>query len=275
MLVAIKIDLFTLRAVRETLPAVLDKLREYEVKASFFPALGPDPESGQGMFGRLLGNRRTIGEQAEGELKAILKPGHEIGAVPWDVAAWRRSVLQRDAAWTRDQIACGVQAYRRLFDHAPQLFAAPDFLVNADVSGIEGDMGFDFALDSRGLYPYRPMNPDGPARCPQAPVTLPRIEDVLASGESLDEAHQFIFMESQKPLEQGHLFSLTADNPAHLPVLEKLLVMWKGSQRESTTVSHMLSGLNADKLPLHRPGMVRRSGGGAYQAVQGEPIHGG
>jgi undecaprenyl phosphate-alpha-L-ara4FN deformylase len=272
MLVALKIDLFSLRAAGELLPLLLDMLREYEVQASFFPALGPDPDAGPGPLRRWMGGSPVIAERMAGQLAAILEQGHEVGAVPWDVGAWRRLVLERDAAWTRQQLDAGARAYRKLFGAAPRLFCAPDFLLNADVSGIEAELGFDFALDSRGLHPYRPLNPDGPGRCPQVPVTLPRIEDLLAAGEPLANVHQVLFMESQKPLEQGHVFNFTAADPAHLPVLEKLLVMWKGSQRDLNTVGHLVSDLDLDVLPAHQCGMMRRGGDGPFQAVQGQRV---
>jgi len=272
LLVAIKIDLFTLRSVNELLPSLLDLLQEYEVKASFFPALGPDPETAPRLFQRLLGTMPAIAEQATNQLQAIVKRGHEVGAVPWDVAAWRRLVLERDADWTREQVGKGTEGFRKLFADKPRYFAAPGFLVNADTSAIEGELGFEYALDTRGLFPYRSMNPDGSGRCPQVPVTLPRIEDLLATGESPEDVHQVLFMESQKPLEQGHVFNFTADYGGHLPVLEKLLVMWKGSQREPSGIGRMLDGLDTDSLPCHRSGLVQLGEDGPFQAVQGQRV---
>lgn len=272
MLVALKIDLPSLAAIREALPPLLELLEAYGLKASFFPALGPDPAAGDGLLDRLMRGRPVIAGQAAEVLRDLPERGHEVGAVPWDVAAWRARVLERDAAWTREQMLGGLRAWERLYGQSPRAMAAPGFLINADTPVIESALALDYAVDTRGLVPYLPMGPQGPGTCPQIPVTLPRIEDMMATGEALDDLHQSLFMESQKPLLPGHVFSYTTGDPDHLGVLEKLIVMWMGSQRELVTLGALFDKVDRDALPYHHVGLVRRDEGVAYQAVQGERV---
>ena len=270
MLIGLKIDCFSLRAALDTVPALLRLLDDYQLKATFFCALGPDPRAAHGLLPRLR-QAGSIGEEAGGVLARIPEQGHELGAVPYDLDQWRRHVLERDAAWSLEQLQAGVRAFAALFGGRARAVAAPDFLINADVPRLEEQLGFDYAVDTRGLTPYLPMTQAGPSRCPQLPVTLPRIEEVLARGVSLDDAHQFLFMECQKPVLPGHLFNFTAGNSAYLPILEKLLVMWMGSQRKPGPVRALLEQVDRDDLRLHYAGLLQGPGGRILFGVQGEP----
>jgi hypothetical protein len=102
-------------------------------------------------------------------------------------------------------------------------------------------------------------------------VTLPRIEDALDQGEPLNDVHQYLFMETQRPILPGHLFSFTAAEPSHLPVLERLLVMWMGSQREPGTVRRLLEQVDRGALPFHEV-LLRQEDGHRAFAVQGAPV---
>jgi len=115
----------------------------------------------------------------------------------------------------------------------------------------------------------------GPSRCPQIPVTLPRIEEAVAAGQSLDDVHQYLFMESQKPLRPGHLFNFTLGDAAHLQVLEKLIVMWMGSDRELVTMRHLFERLKREDIPTHQAGLIKLSDQGPVYAAQGERVEGG
>jgi undecaprenyl phosphate-alpha-L-ara4FN deformylase len=275
MPVGLKIDIFTREGLQETLPALLDVLSEYKLEATFFPALGPDPARNSGLVGRLLDKAPDLDIETEYAFLSIQEQGHELGAVAYDVAQWRRHILERDAAWTREQLRAGVRAFEELFDERPHAVAVPDFLINADTPLLEAELGFDYACDTRGLSPYFPVSVAGPSRCPQIPVTLPRIEEAVAAGESLEDVHQYLFMESQKPLQPGHLFNFTLGDTAHLGVLEKLIVMWMGSQRELVPVRHLLEQVKREDIPLHQAGLIKLGDQGPVYAAQGEPVKAG
>ena len=274
MSMGLKIDLFTRKGLQETLPALLELLNECQLKATFFPALGPDPARTAGLFGELLGQERDLDIESKYALLSIQEQGHELGATAYDVDQWRRHILQRDAAWTREQLQAGVLAFEELFDERPRAVAVPDFLMNADTPLLEAEFGFDYGCDTRGLSPYFPVSAAGSSCCPQIPVTLPRIEEAVAAGEPLDEVHQYLFMESQKLLRPGHLFNFTLDDAAHLRVLENLIVMWMGSERELVPVRQLLEQVEREDIPLHQAGLIKLGDSGPVYAAQGERVAG-
>ena len=60
MLVGLKIDIFTRAGLAENLPALLSLLNRHHIKASFFPALGPDAAPATGLLGRWLGRTSEL-----------------------------------------------------------------------------------------------------------------------------------------------------------------------------------------------------------------------
>jgi len=153
MLVGLKIDIFTRVGLQQSLPALLDLLNEYKLKATFFPALGPDPSHTDGLVDKLAGIALDLDIETKYAFLSIQEQEHELGAVAYDVDQWRRHILKRDAAWTREQLWAGVRAFEELFDERPRAIALPDFLINADTPLLEAELGFDYACDTRGLNP--------------------------------------------------------------------------------------------------------------------------
>ncbi len=274
MLVGLKIDIFIREGLQENLPNLLDLLNEYKIEATFFPALGPDPASTTGFIGKLLGITTDLEIETKYAFLSIQEQGHELGAVAYDVDQWRRHVLERGADWTREQLRAGARAFEELFDERPRAMAVPDFLINADTPLVEADLGFEYACDTRGLCVFFPVSAAGASRCPQIPVTLPRIEEAVTTGHSLDDMHQYLFMESQKLLQSGHLFNFTLGNPAHLGVLEKLIVMWMGSGRELVPVRQLLEQVKREEIPSHQAGLIKFGDQGPVYAAQGERVAG-
>jgi len=272
MLIGLKIDIFTREGLQENLPDLLKLLDEYKLQATFFPALGPDPGRDEGLFRSLFGKAPDLDIETKYAFLNIMERGHELGAVPYDVAKWREQVLERDAAWTRKQLQSGVQAFVEQFIDRPRVVAVPDFLINADTPLLEEELGFDYACDSRGIGPYLPVSTAGPSRCPQIPVTLPRIEEAVAAGQPLEDVHQYLFMESQKLLPGGHLFNFTVGDAAHLQVLEKLIVMWKGSERELVPVQRLFEQLTREEIPQHHAGLIQLGEDRPQYAAQGDPV---
>lgn len=272
MLVGLKIDIFIREGLQDTLPVLLELLNEYKVEATFFPALGPDPAGADNLVGKLFGIAADLDIETKYAFMGIGEQGHELGAVAYDVDQWRRHVLERDAAWTREQLRKGARAFEELFDERPRAMAVPDFLINADTPLLEAELGFDFACDTRGLSVFFPVSSAGASRCPQIPVTLPRIEEAVAAGQPLGDIHQYLFMESQKPLQPGHLFNFTLGDPAHLGVLEKLIIMWMGTGRELVPVRQLLEQVKREEIPLHRAGLIKFGDQGPVYAAQGERV---
>ncbi|GEM_PF-3765105 len=251
----LRIDLPHGRAYAD-LPDLLRLLDAFRVRATFFVALGPDP-----------GRRRPwapLGRRHAGTLRALAAEGHELGATAYDPARWRREVLRRDRDWVKGQLGRALAAHDRLLGGRPRGVAVPGGLLNAAVPEVEAALGFDYAVDTRGRFPYLPEG----GGCVQLPLSLPTPEEALARGEPLDDLHQFVFMETQRAVLPGHLFAWTCGGGAPLEVLGRLLTMWLGSQRPVGPVAALYAQLQREGLPRH-PILLRRDAGGGQSAVQG------
>ena len=253
----LRIDLPDERAF-VALPALRGLLDRFQVRATFFPTLGP------GARGRLPWPRQPLGRRHRESLLALAGEGHEPGLTAWDPGRWRREILRRDGAWTRRQLARALEVHATLFGQRPRGVAVPGGLLNAAVPQVEADLGLDYALDTRGLFPFRPQG----GGCVQLPLSLPTPEEALARGETPADLHQFVFMETQRPVLPGHVFAWTCGGVAPLEVLERLLTMWLGSQRPVGPVRDLYAQVRPEELPVH-PILLREDPVLGTRAVQG------
>jgi len=272
MLVGLKVDIFTRSGIAESLPALLTLLNRYQIKASFFPALGPDPNPPKGLLNKWLGKTSDLDIETQYVYLGVEEQQHELGAVVHDVAGWRNQALEEDAEWTREQLQAGVQAFEDLFFTHPRALAVPDFLVNDHTPLLEAELGLDYACDTRGSAPYYPVSDSGTSSCPQLPVTLPTIQDALAAGQDLKQVHQYLFDESTKPAQPGHLFNFTLGSHAHLRVLGKLLELWQTAGWEVVPVRELFQRLKPERIPQHQIQVSRPGEETPGYALQGEAL---
>jgi peptidoglycan/xylan/chitin deacetylase (PgdA/CDA1 family) len=142
MLLALKIDVDTLRGTREGVPTLVTLLRKHGADATFLFSLGPDHTGRaikrvfrRGFVGKV---RRTsvvrhygvktlcygtllpgtdIGRRAADVMRATRDAGFEVGIHCWDHVRWQDGVAAADAEWTRAEM-------QRACDRFTDIFAA-------------------------------------------------------------------------------------------------------------------------------------------------------
>jgi len=299
MFVALKVDVDTLRGTVEGVPALLKLFAEFEVKATFLFSLGPD-HTGRAikrvfrpgflskvgrtsvtshyglktlMYGTLLPGPH-IGRKAGEIMRQVRDAGHETGIHCHDHVRWQDNVAKRDREWTMRELGRAVTAYREVFSEPALVHGAAGWQINADTPMLEQELGFHYASDTRGKTPYMAVTQSGVSSCIQIPTTLPTLDELIGVGDiDEDNVHEHVFMESQMPVEHGHVYTLHAELEGMklLPVLEKLLIMWQGSQRGIGPVSSIFNDLNRDRLPRHHIAWSEVPGRSGKLAVQGPP----
>lgn len=285
MRVALRIDVLNRPAAREGVPAILNLLAQYELSASFFVSLGsdrvPTPDLGGGVARvrrtgrRLLAGLRggaPIGRECAAELRAIQAAGHDLGISAFDARRWSRHAAEPpDEDWIDAELNRAVEAFGDLFGESPRAFAAPDWQVHPALFAAEQRLDLSYASDTRGRYPFRPVLQGVRSSCPQIPVTLPTLTELVAGGSApLDKAHEFLYAESRHLLPGGHVYAARADleGITHLDLLEKLLVMWKGQDGALRPLAEVRDELDPDRLPVHQVGWGRVAGNDDYLAQQ-------
>jgi peptidoglycan/xylan/chitin deacetylase (PgdA/CDA1 family) len=186
-LLALKIDVDTLRGTREGVPALVDALKLAQADATFLFSLGPDHTGRalrrvfrRGMFDFARKVSRTsvvehyglrtllygtllpgpdIGRRAGDVMRAVRDAGYEVGVHCYDHTTWQDYVSRRGEAWTRDQVLRAVHRFREVFGEKPQVHGAAGWQMNDTAFELEQELEFVYASDTRGHGPFVPLLP--------------------------------------------------------------------------------------------------------------------
>ncbi len=255
MLLALKIDVNSLRGTREGVPRLLELLARHRAGASFLFSLGPD-HTGRAikrafrpgyanrvqrthavshygarslLYGTLLPGP-DIGRRAADVMRRVRDQGFETGIHSYDHVCWQDGVTDANAAWTAAEMQRAVDRYGEIFGEPPRVHAAAGWQMNVHALRLTQRLGFDYCSDGRGAYPHLPVWNAELIRCPQLPTTLPTIDELLGR-DGVDEgsvASQLLQI-TRDPVAAGHVYTLQAEFEGMrlLPVFEQLLIGWK------------------------------------------------
>lgn len=296
MFIALRIEVRTLPGALTGVPALLRLLDRYEVQATFLFSLGPDRSAWSHWpfcAEPLVERRRTAALRAPdlgGRLRGLVPPaplmgprvlemmrachdrGHELGCLACDTLDWERRAANADAAWTGARLQQAVSDFETLFGSPPALFAAPGWKLNPHLLAAETRLGLRYASDTRGRGPFLPMLLGVHGDCPQVPVTLPTLSELIGrDGVGVDKLHEYVFAESQYVVPHGHCFAASAEieGLAMLPVMERLLTMWRGAWGRAGPMRDLLRELDPERLPTHQIGWGEVPGRTGHLAMQG------
>ncbi len=292
MRIGLRVCVNSLQGALQGVPGLQRLFDEYQIKASFFFALGPD--RGRRLFGGhpLAGWRSRLGTLPRlsasllpppvmsGRVGAVMRSlddaGHEIGLLSYDPLSWLKQAAFADEAWTRDQLIRAVDAYASVLQRQPRCHAAAGWQVNPHLLKLEQELGFDYAADVRGKSLFLPELLGAESACVQIPTTLPTLPELLTQGEGVtpDKVHEYLYADSQYLAPHGHVYSLDAETEGldYLPVMEKLLVMWKGYGEGLTTLSDLQKGVGTASLQRHHIGWQPEGLRGVHVARQALPL---
>ena len=201
----LRIDVCTESGLRYGVPALLRVLRRFELRATFFVAMGPDC-SGRAVrrlwrqrgFARKMlrtGGLRMYGlrtvlagtllpapliaKRNADVLRAVHADGHELGIHSWQHVRWQDGLDGLGVEAIREDYTAAMAAYREIVGVAPRSTAAPAWLTSEEALSVVDSLPFDYASDCRGDGPFRPRLQTGIARVPQVPATLPTLDERL------------------------------------------------------------------------------------------------
>ena len=300
MRVALKVDVANLRGTLEGVPALMRLFDTYQVRATFLFSLGPD-HTGRTLRrifrpGVLREVRRTsaardqgfksllygtllpgpdIGRRGRAVMRSCAEAGHEVGAHAYDHVKWQDHAAYSDGDWTRREMDRAAAAFEVVFRRRPDVYGAAGWQINPDVLALEGRMGFRYASDTRGLSAFCPVLQGVRSPCPQIPTTLPTLDELIGrDGANADNVHQYVYAESQYVVPDGHVYALRADiEGLHLlPVMEKLLVMWRANSGGVRSLGEAFRSLDLARLPHHQVGWGQVPGRCGYLAMQGRQV---
>ncbi len=275
-LIALKVDVDTLRGTREGVPRLLQLLSRHQARATFLFSLGPD-HTGWAlrrvfrpgfltkvsrtsvvkhyglrtlMYGVLL-PAPDIGRRAAASMVAARQAGHECGIHTWDHVRWHDNVRHRDAAWTREQMRLAFDRYTDLFGEAPATHGAAGWQMNAEAFRQIDDWGMAYASDGRGSAPHRIRMDGRPLRHVQYPTTLPTLDELIGNpGIDEDNVPETLLRLTES--DRDHVFTLHAELEGGLlaPAFDRLLAGWAAQGHRLVSLAELHAHTAHGQLPV-------------------------
>jgi peptidoglycan/xylan/chitin deacetylase (PgdA/CDA1 family) len=302
MLLALKIDVDTLRGTREGVPRLVAALQEHGVAATFLFSLGPD-HTGRavrrvfrpGFVGKV---KRTsvvrhygvrtllygtvlpgpdIGRRAADIMRSVRDAGHETGIHCWDHIRWQDGVAQADSTWTRHDMTRALERYFEVFREPARTHGAAGWQMNRHALRLTQELGFDYCSDGRGTHPHLPVFDAELVRCPQFPTTLPTLDELIGlDGVNEDNVAAHLLDLTREPNGTGHVFTLHAELEGMrlLPVLQQLLTGWKAQGWTLAPVRALYQSVEPLALPRCEVGPGTVPGRTGTLLVQGSEFLG-
>ncbi len=179
-LLGLKIDVDTYWGMKQGVPRLLQTLKEFQVKGTFFLSIGPD-NSGRAML-QLIKNplflKKMIRTNAAslygwktalyGTLlpapmialafpdivRRIIADGHEVQFHAWDHRRWQDELTTKSEEWIRQWFSQGIAGFTKLIGSQPVAFGAPSWLIDDRVLAIIKEYKFDYLSCTRAQSPF-------------------------------------------------------------------------------------------------------------------------
>jgi len=263
----LRIEVATLRGTRKAVPRIAAALKEAQASATFLFSLGSD-HTGRaldslprvrrlkcyGLAALLSGTLlpgANIGRRGADAMRSVRAEGHEAGILAHDRVRWLKRIASAGEAWTAAEMRRARERYEEIFGTPALTHGAPGWRMNRYVFRYTQRLGFQHCSDTRGTGPFIPVVRGEIVACPQLPTTLPTLDELLAAGNTPDEAVQRLLDASRDPAPTGHVCALRAEveGTVFAPALRALLAGWHALGYHVVSLHDYAAGLNLSRLP--------------------------
>ena len=267
MKLGLRIEVATLRGTRKAVPRIAAALKEAQASATFLFSLGSD-HTGRaldslprvrrlkcyGLAALLSGTLlpgANIGRRGADAMRSVQAEGHEAGILAHDRVRWLKSIAGAGEAWTAAEMRRARERYEEIFGTPALTHGAPGWRMNRYVFRYTQRLGFQHCSDTRGTGPFIPVVRGEIVACPQLPTTLPTLDELMAEGNTPDEAVQRLLDASRDPAPTGHVYALRAEveGTVFAPALRALLAGWHALGYHVVSLHDYAAGLNLSRLP--------------------------
>jgi len=284
----LRIEVATLRGTRKAVPRLAAALKEARAGGTFLFSLGPD-HTGRA-FGSLPRARRLkcygpaalisgtllpgadIGRRSANAMRSVVAEGHEAGILAYDRVGWLKHIAAAGETWTAAAMARARERYEEIFGAAALTHGAPGWRMNRYAFRYAQRLGFRQCSDTRGTGPFIPVVRGELVACPQLPTTLPTLDELLAEGNTTDEAVRRLLEASRDPAPTGHVYAAHAEfeGTVFAPALRALLAGWQALGYRVVSLREYAAGLNLAHLPRRNVTLQSKPGTGVPIATEGE-----
>jgi len=179
-MLGLKIDVDTYEGMKKGVPRLLQTLKEFNIKGTFFLSVGPD-NSGRAilqliknplflkkmlrtnaaslygwktaLYGTLL-PAPMIALSFPNIVKEIISAGHEVQFHAWDHRRWQDDLPNKSEKWIRLWFTKGIAGFEKLTGNKPTAFGAPSWLINYRVLEIIKEYKFEYVSCTRAQAPF-------------------------------------------------------------------------------------------------------------------------
>lgn len=288
MNLGLRIEVATLRGTRKAVPRLVAALKEAGAGGTFLFSLGPDHT------GRALGSLprvprlkcygpvalvsgtllpgADIGKRGADAMRSVEAEGHEAGILAYDRVRWLKRIAAAGEAWTAAALRRARERYEDIFGAPALTHGAPGWRMNRYAFRYSQRLGFRHCSDTRGSGPFIPVVRGELVACPQLPTTLPTLDELLAEGNTPDEAVRRLLEASRDPAPTGHVYALRAEveGTVFAPALRALLAGWQALGYRVVSLREYAAGLNLAHLPRRNVVLQSSEGTGTPVATEGE-----
>ena len=295
--IALKVDVDTFAGTRDGVPAMLDILARFGIRATFYFSLGPD-NSGKairriftrkGFLKKMLRTRapsvyglRTllygtllpppqIGARCREVIKRTEDAGHEVGIHCWDHVKWHDLLPWMPKSVVAMELGRASAIYEEILGHRTRTVAAPGWTVTADSLEVQDSLQLDYCSDARGRAPFYPVWEGRRFRTLQIPTTLPTTDELLGekgiTAQSLND-HLLSLIE---PGLNVHTIHAELEGKATVKLFVGLLERLKEKGARFVTLADVASE-SKNGAPSCSICMDEIAGRAGKVAIQGEPV---
>lgn len=218
--VALKIDVDTYAGTCDGVPVLLDLLKRYNTRGTFYFCMGPDhtgralrrifthkgflqkalrsgAPSAYGLktmlYGVLLPGP-VIYKKCGDIMREVVRQGHEAGIHAWDHVDWHDFLVKSDPGFAKSELGQAAKAFLQVFGKLAATTAAPGWTVSPESLALQDQMSLVYCSDSRGSAPFYPVMDGKRYSTLQIPTTLPTADEVLGrDGLSPDDLPDYYF----------------------------------------------------------------------------------
>ena len=179
-MLGLKIDVDTYWGMKNGVPCLLEILKQFRLKGTFFLSIGPD-NSGRAalqliknplflkkmmrtnaaalygwktaLYGTLLPSP-MIAFSFPQIVNDIIAAGHEVQFHAWDHRRWQDELLQKSEDWIREWFSKGIAGFEKLTEKKPTAFGAPSWVIDDRVLKIIKAYNCDYLRCTRAKAPF-------------------------------------------------------------------------------------------------------------------------
>ena len=225
-MLGLKIDVDTYWGMKNGVPRLLQTLKNYGIKGTFFLSIGPD-NSGRAVI-QLIKNPlflkkmlRTKAASLYGWktslygtllpapmialsfpeiVQMIIEEGHEVQFHAWDHRRWQDELPRKSEKWIDQWFEKGLAGFEKLTGKRPSAFGAPSWLIDNRVLKIIEKFNFEYLSCTRAQTPFIHEG-----------INVPEIPSDLPCFEELKQENGVAFIGSLIENGQNHVLPVHAE----------------------------------------------------------------